>query len=466
MERLVADIKDIGQLLQSQIAAVGASRVEAAIAAQCNQIVNRIGALPAATAQHAMQMTVAIQEGPWSPDQKTSLIEAVNSKMIARSDEQAPSDATRKATQTMTTFPAYLKQSDVDLMLDSGTHVMTKLTRAAEVCWRVGLYMPAEATVRHIVSVVLACHKVDYSAAQTYNFVQEFKTHIRSKTSLKHLPNLGYHIETYPGSPKDLRKELYESAYPDAPPADFNLDCDLSKIAAGVAIRKNSRLLFQPSSSSMPSASGMPGTSNSAAAQFMQGMMMFASSLGMNQTTSPVRLLNPAPRSRLLAITDQAPSPDEALPAAPCGLTLPAMQPAETANGSGSSPPAHVGVKKDDASALFDMPNTETSARFTAQAQSSIFGGALAVRTEERRALKRPAAAVEESQVEMPKKQGEPAVHYNGGKILRSDTQKCWRVFLNASDKPDKKVKFNNNPAKAWAAAMRMIDDHVDRKSK
>lgn len=463
MDRLAADVKDIGQLLHTQIPVVGAHHVEASAAAQCKQIIARIAATTNVNTSNALLLTSAIQEGPWSPEQKTSMIDSVNHRLVSVVDGQHSPD-TKRPLQTMTTFTEYLRQADVELLTDGGVHIMTKLTHACTVLWKVGLYMPTEATIRHVVSVVVACHKGDFSGSQTYSMVQEFKNHIRSKAGLKHLPRLDYHISQYPGSPAELKPDLYKFAYADSPPSGFKFDGDLTKIAAGVAIRKNSRLVTQqaPSTSSTSSTSqqGLAHINPQAAVQFLSNMLMMAGGLGMNVPSPSLQILSPAaPRSRnILALSDAPPLQNTATPTASpptLALTAPPVLPATAS-------------KDDDpaAASLFDLPDPDKSSKLTAAAQATIISGALAARAEERKAMKRPAAAAEAEDApepKMPKKQGEPAAHYNGGKILRSDTQLCWRVFLKATDKPDKRVPFNGNPSKAWIAAMRMIDDHASK---
>jgi hypothetical protein len=454
MDRLAADVKDIGQLLQTQMQVVGAKGVEAAASAQCVQIVARVGALSGLTAPSALALTAAIQDGPWSPSQKTDMIDAVNNKLLGAT-AGVSHEATKRSTQTMTTFPEYLRQSDVDVLFDNSVHIMTKITRAAQVCWKVGLYTPTEATVRHVVAVALACTQENFSGSDTYGFVQEFKTYIRSKASAKYLPTLNYHIDSYPGSPKELAPELFQFAYADDPPVGLKLDCDLTKVAASVAIRRNSKLVNPPSAASSTSSGSHMASFNGSPANFLQSLMMYASSMASNPAATPLRMLAPAPRTRqVLAIADASPEIQQPTPV--MDATTPSKE---------DSPPA-----AKTAADLFEMPDASSaqSSKFTPAVQAQVISAALAARTEGRRGtgpLKRPASSImdgpEATEPTMPKKQGDPAAKYNGGKILRSDTQECWRVFLKVTDKPDKKVKFNGNPSKAFKVAMAMIDEHV-----
>ena len=54
---------------------------------------------------------------------------------------------------------------------------------------------------------------------------------------------------------------------------------------------------------------------------------------------------------------------------------------------------------------------------------------------------------------------GGGTLFYKGGKIHRSDTSECWRVFRHKGDRCDLKVKWHGNPAVAWAKALATIDE-------
>ena len=70
----------------------------------------------------------------------------------------------------------------------------------------------------------------------------------------------------------------------------------------------------------------------------------------------------------------------------------------------------------------------------------------------------KPTSKSKASRPSAPKRQGDGAVRYNGGKVLRSDTSESWRVFLQANDKVDKKVKWNGSAGKSWSLALDLID--------
>ena len=49
--------------------------------------------------------------------------------------------------------------------------------------------------------------------------------------------------------------------------------------------------------------------------------------------------------------------------------------------------------------------------------------------------------------------------HWRGGKVHRSDRSSCWRVFLRAGDRNDKKVAFKEDCQAAFVRALRMIEE-------
>ena len=58
---------------------------------------------------------------------------------------------------------------------------------------------------------------------------------------------------------------------------------------------------------------------------------------------------------------------------------------------------------------------------------------------------------------------GDPTCYYRCGKIHRSDTSECFRVFKNASDRCDLKVRWHNDMQNAWNKSLKIIDDHASQ---
>ena len=56
-------------------------------------------------------------------------------------------------------------------------------------------------------------------------------------------------------------------------------------------------------------------------------------------------------------------------------------------------------------------------------------------------------------------KQGDPTVYYNGGKIQRQDKGKMFRVYIQSTDRNDKKISFKVIPdTEAWERACKLLE--------
>ena len=59
-----------------------------------------------------------------------------------------------------------------------------------------------------------------------------------------------------------------------------------------------------------------------------------------------------------------------------------------------------------------------------------------------------------------PMVKGGPTVWYLGGKVHCNGND--YRVFLNSSDRKDKKVRIGADPQESWARCLKMIEDARD----
>ena len=83
----------------------------------------------------------------------------------------------------------------------------------------------------------------------------------------------------------------------------------------------------------------------------------------------------------------------------------------------------------------------------------------------------KPKAAVKSAAAEPPREGASelpnPPVPWNGtffwleGKVHRNPAATCWRVFINKSDRNDKKVKFGDDEVASFHKALRLIEDGI-----
>lgn len=84
---------------------------------------------------------------------------------------------------------------------------------------------------------------------------------------------------------------------------------------------------------------------------------------------------------------------------------------------------------------------------------------AAAVSQRSEQPAKRPAAGSKKAGRPAKMMAGDPTVYYQGGKIHRNEKSKCYRVFLVASDKKDKKCSFKvGSDDDAWSRACELLE--------
>ena len=111
-------------------------------------------------------------------------------------------------------FANYLTEAEIGILQDQTTHDSVKLQCLVNRCVALGLHLPAEGTVKHIIAS--ACDLQGLSAAHAdakFRALQEFKVQLKAR--IKHMQRLpmDLHLAKYPADPNDLPQELYSAAY-------------------------------------------------------------------------------------------------------------------------------------------------------------------------------------------------------------------------------------------------------------
>ena len=103
-----------------------------------------------------------------------------------------------------------------------------------------------------------------------------------------------------------------------------------------------------------------------------------------------------------------------------------------------------------------EVPPLHGKAKAKAQAKAK----ALAKVKADKGSTKESTTKVSEAKTKKPSppKAGEGTVFYKSGKIHRNDRSSCWRVFINKSDRNDKKVYWKGSEADSFKRALALID--------
>lgn len=161
--------------------------------------------------EEAAAIASTVAEGPWSPIQQQMLGNKLSGSLAGGSAAQTPA---RRPPQCLHGFANYLTEAEIGILQDQTTHDSVKLQCLVNRCVALGLHLPAEGTVKHIIAS--ACDLQGLSAANAdakFRALQEFKVQLKARINhMQRLP-MDLHLAKYPADPNDLPQELYSAAY-------------------------------------------------------------------------------------------------------------------------------------------------------------------------------------------------------------------------------------------------------------
>ena len=335
------------------------------------------------------------------------------------------------------------------------------------------------------------------TAKDKHDILKAFTTKLRA--TVKHMPKSSIHLESYPAKPENLPQELYNAAYSDEKPSEKGVT--MMGVQAHVVPYRDTHSMVRsakPSGSSAMSSESFCMQFMHAVSKMMQGQggcqdglpgfEVFASKRKNKALANAPSAAGESSRSKL-ALEDRKAEQHESQEEKPAeeqkqkglfDLKLPeGKQPADP---------------KDQLDAMVGTFNARSKARKIereeekdtspneappkAKAKAKAKGKAKSV------CKKVTKTAVKQSPPKTPKKtsckKGSPqssekqprgsaeqqkaplagqTFFWHGGKVHRSDRASCWRVFLCAGDRNDKKVAFKGDCQSAFVRALRMIEE-------
>lgn len=349
---------------------------------------------------------------------------------------------------------------------------MVKVDTAVHRCALIGLDLPTEPTVGHIVSVIVSLAQCSLEAVQMHSLVVEFKKKLKAKCKLHGFS--GEHgLVEFPASPHGLPKSRWDSAYGDTKPTEFWQTHTLSMQSQPVPLRSTA--------SSLKTVPTMSHTVHHPDLQSIVGQVIqgFCQMLP-KQAQMPITFLTPQTKPQQ-ALSD-SPSPSHQIPAAP-------VQTEHAAGGSrlrpfefGSKPsplalpPIPEYTAEDQSATVLKALETRVAAKKEAKEKEAeeraleeeAKGKDLKVKGKTKKiasgeksnsntkpkvskpvsgksasskspAVKKTAMKSEPKATKPPMPgSGAKTTYYLGGKIHRSDLKEAWRVFINKTDRVDK----------------------------
>ena len=329
-------------------------------------------------------------------------------------------------------------------------------------CCLIGLDLPSETTVGHIVAITAAIAQPNLDSQSKHALVLDFKRKLKSKC--KGIPGEVSLLE-FPSEPRDLPAERYAVAYGSGEPTSFWADHTLGDQCSVPLRRTSSKLrMSEPSSSSRPSECAPDMTQFMG---FMRGLMQFAQGSSPAACPPLLQFRPPAPRPQGQMLTDTMHTTPQIqfLPSSPLAIadssySPPPKEAASTAAPSSCSPSTQV-TKEDDGISKTQHPQFQMRTPDDPEAYAATVLNAMSRRDS---VNKKPAAcpaSVAPTKKASPQKhkpvkkqlkasasstgtrpaipgKGSGTTWYLNGKIHRSESRQAWRVFVRKEDRCDK----------------------------
>ncbi|CAE7658968.1 UBC6 [Symbiodinium sp. KB8] len=167
------------------------------------------------TTDMVQQITMAIQESPFTASQKDSILAALSEKVLHGDGKKG-----KKSTQELQDIGPFLTEEDVQYLTKTELNNLAKVTRLAEVYARVGCTNPTENTCGRAISFLKEYMQVPgLTDPPTFlRSVQDFKAALKS--AAKKTPGSSMHIAKFT-TPDALPDEVKNRLFSESKPSDM-----------------------------------------------------------------------------------------------------------------------------------------------------------------------------------------------------------------------------------------------------
>ena len=470
---MVKSLEKLSSFLTQQKAIMNSNDMDTLLSNQARQVATKIKCIGKLDVSEAQRMSEIINAGPWNQgDQElmaTALANAVGTDEPKRS---------RRPNQVLKGFINYLTPKELEHIKNAETHNAVKVQTLVGRCLAIGLHLPSETTVSHVIGTGIAAGIKAVGPDDRFQLVKEFKTQLKAR--VKHGAPPVEFIQSFPHLPKDLPELTYQNAYGEGEDAPGSVDVNTG-LGMPVACRKSNKALTPASGGSKSSVDD----ASQIMQQCMQYMMAFMSAG--NSGSAGLAGLQVFGNKRKQKALENVDSQQEN-GCQPGVLMLGDKDDSQTTADTekGNVPP---GVSKKP-SVIFDLPqNDALPSAETPQAVFDTLNEAHQKRVDENKqckpkakpkakgkakgkakakaSMKKPAASCSKGAVKKdhqtklpsPPKSGEGTLLYKGGKIHRSDRLSAWRVFVRSSDRCDKKIAWKGDEVASFKRALALIEE-------
>ena len=467
---MVKSLEKLSSFLTQQKAIMNSKDMDTLLSNQARQVVTKIKCIGKLDVSEAQRMSEIINAGPWNQgDQEllaTALANAVGTDEPKRS---------RRPNQVLKGFINYITPKELERIKNAETHNAVKVQTLVGRCLAIGLHLPSETTVSHVIGTGIGAGIKAVGPDDRFQLVKEFKNQLRAR--VKHGAPPVEFIQSFPHLPKDLPELTYQHAYGEGEDAPGSVDVNTG-LGMPVACRKSNKALT-------PASAGSKSSVDSVDAKEMMQQCMLSMMAFMNAGNSGsaglagLQVFGNKRKQKALENVDSQQEND----CQPGVLSILDKDDSQTtADTEKENVPPGVSKKP---SVIFDLPqNDELPSAETPQAVFDTLHEAHQKRVDENKqckpkakpkakgkakakaSMKKPAASCSKGAVKKdhqtklpsPPKSGEGTLLYKGGKIHRSDRLSAWRVFIRSSDRCDKKIAWNGDERASFKRALALIE--------
>lgn len=497
MSWLVKELEKVNQFLEGQAKILSRESMGNLLNAQCKQfmqVMKRAGT--AVDIASAGELSKLIAQGPWGNNQKEHLGGALTEVVAGvQPDSSNPSPRARRPSQTLKGIACFLTQSDLETLKNPEALNAVKIQTMVSRCYLMGLHLPSETTVQHIVASGLDLGMESKTPEARFHLVREFKGQLKQK--VKHSDPPPVFLTTFPASPDLLPEPLFDAAYADEKPNKIDQGIASAGVGShGVACRRTHTLVRGSSKSGLDEQNG------NQLAMCMNMCMNMMSMMGGGGAggggLENLQVFRDKRKQKALTNALSAPPPGEsavaplALEDGSCGPISKAPKKEMPVESKSEVVPKDTQQAAQNSqvegAALFDLgendvkptnKNPKEVVQILQEAQDKKKAAKKETKGTSSTSMKRPSCAPKkksnkpiQSESSVPKggsgsktkypnppKSGEGTFHWKGGKVHRSDRTGSWRVFIKASDRCDRKILWRGDEVSSFRKALQMIED-------
>ena len=385
--------------------------------------------------------------------------------------------------------------TDLETLKNPDAPNAVKIQTMVSRCYQLGLHLPSETTVQHIVASGLDLGMQSKSPEARFHLVREFKGQLKQK--VKHSDPPPVFLTTFPASPDLLPEPLFDAAYADEKPNKIDQGIASAGVGShGVACRRTNTLVRGSTSCGLDEQNGNQQTMlmNMCMNMCMNMMGGCAGGGGLEN----LQVFRDKRKQKALTNAQSAPPPQKsavaplALEDGSCGpiskapkTEMPVQSESEVVSKDTQQAAQNSQV---EGTALFGLgendvkptnKNPKEVVKILQEAQDKKKAAKKETKGTSSTSMKRPSCAPKKksnkpikSESSVPKggsgsktkypnppKSGEGTFHWKGGKVHRSDRTGSWRVFIKASDRCDRKILWRGDEVSSFRKALQMIED-------